>query len=281
MDKKLEALREEYKNVPIPKELDEMIAKALPQKKMKKQLYIWPAGAAAAALLLTATVNFSPDAALAMSKVPFMKGIVEVITFNEFKEEKNNTSINVKTPAISGLENKMLEGNLNEKYLEESKKLYEEFNAANKNGHLAIDSDFETVTDNPVLLSVRRRIETIQASGFVQNRYVTIDKENEALITLKSLFENEQYINVISENIKEQMEQQMKSDPDKIYFITADEIEPFTQINPDQEFYINNDNKLVISFDEYEVAPGYMGAVEFEIPTEVISDILVGERYIH
>ncbi|MFD2442484.1 DUF3298 domain-containing protein [Bacillus sp. CGMCC 1.16607] len=281
MDKKLESLREEYKNVPIPKELDEMIIKALPQKKKKKRMYMWPTAAAAAALLLTATVNFSPDAAHAMYKVPFMKGIVEVITFNEFKEEKNNTSINVKTPAITGLENKTLEDSINKKYLEESKKLYEEFIAANKNGRLAIDSDFETVTNTPVLLSIRRSIETIQASGYMQNHYVTIDKENEALITLKSLFENDQYINVISENIIEQMKQQMKADPNKIYFITDDEVEPFTQINPNQQFYISDDNKLMISFDEYEVAPGYMGAVEFKIPTEVISDILVGERYIH
>ncbi|KAB2329953.1 DUF3298 and DUF4163 domain-containing protein [Cytobacillus depressus] len=281
MDKKLEQLKEEYKNVPIPKELDEIIMKALPQKKKKKHLYIWPAGAAAAAMLLTVMVNFSPSAAHAMSKVPFMKGIVEVITFNEFKEEKNNTSISVKTPAISGLENKTLEGSLNEKYLEESKKLYEEFTAANKNGHLAIDSDFEVVTDTPHLLSIRRSIETIQASGYVQNRYVTIDKENQSLITLKSLFKDDQYVKVISENIKEQMKQQMKADPNKIYFLTDEDVEPFTQIDPNQQFYISDDHILVISFDEYEVAPGYMGAVEFKIPTEVISDILAGDRYIH
>jgi hypothetical protein len=281
MDKKLEALREEYKDVPIPKELDEIIIKALPKKRKKKHLYMWPVGAAAAALLLTATVNFNPDVAHAMTKVPFMKGVVEVITFSEFKEEKNNTSIDVKTPAVSGLENKTLEGSLNEEYLEESKKLYEEFTAANKDGHLAIESDYEVITETPVLLSIQRSIQTTQASGYMQNRYVTIDKENEALITLKSLFENGQYVNVISENIKEQMKQQMEADLNKIYFITDEELEPFTQIDPDQQFYISEGKELVISFDEYEVAPGYMGAVEFKIPTEVISDILVGDRYIH
>ncbi|WP_416212753.1 RsiV family protein [Paenibacillus donghaensis] len=30
----------------------------------------------------------------------------------------------------------------------------------------------------------------------------------------------------------------------------------------------NNDGKLVISFDKYEVAPGYMGVLEFIIPTQ-------------
>ncbi|MEH7293061.1 hypothetical protein V7134_22085, partial [Priestia megaterium] len=27
--------------------------------------------------------------------------------------------------------------------------------------------------------------------------------------------------------------------------------------------------------------PGYMGNIEFEIPTDVISNLLVGKRYIH
>lgn len=283
MDKKLKALREEYKNVPIPKELDEMIlnAKALPQKKRKKQLYMWPGAVAVASLLLTVTVNLSPDVANAMSKVPIMKGIVEVLTFNEINEESNNTSINIKTPAISGLENKALENSINDKYLEESKKLYKEFTAANEKDHLAIYSDFEIITDTPELLSIGQSIEITQASGYMQNRYVVIDKETELLITLKSLFENDQYINVISENIKEQMKQQMEADPNKSYFISEDDVDSFIQINPDQQFYISPDHKLVIAFDEYEVAPGYMGTVEFKIPTEIISDILVGDKYLH
>lgn len=73
----------------------------------------------------------------------------------------------------------------------------------------------------------------------------------------------------------------MEADSDKTYFISEDDVEPFTQINPDQQFYISSNHKLVISFDEYEVAPGFMGIVEFEIPIEIISDILVGNKYLH
>lgn len=286
MDKKLETLRKEYKDVPIPKELDTMIAKTLWNKPKRKPLYIWSTSVAAAAFLLTATVNISPDAAHAMSKIPVVKEIVNVITFNEFEEEMENANINVKTPAITNLENKVLEDNINKKYIEESQKLYEEFiNSASLEGsHFAINSDYEKVTETSTILSVKRTIERIEASGYLQKQYVTIDKENEILITLKSLFENDQYLNIVSENIKEQMKQQMAADPNKIYWVTEEEsepIEPFTKIGPNQQFYINADHKLVISFDEYDVAPGYMGAVEFIIPTEVISTILVGDSYIH
>jgi hypothetical protein len=57
-------------------------------------------------------------------------------------------------------------------------------------------------------------------------------------------------------------------------------IDPFEKITANHNFYINQDNKLVISFDKYEVAPGYMGVVEFIIPTEILSGDLVGSEYI-
>lgn len=58
------------------------------------------------------------------------------------------------------------------------------------------------------------------------------------------------------------------------------DFESFQSIAKDQSFYINNDGKLVISFDKYEVSPGYMGVVEFIIPTPVITDALVSNAYI-
>lgn len=45
------------------------------------------------------------------------------------------------------------------------------------------------------------------------------------------------------------------------------------------DFYINESGKLVLVFDEYEVAHGYMGVVSFEIPTEVVASI-VKEGYL-
>ena len=57
-------------------------------------------------------------------------------------------------------------------------------------------------------------------------------------------------------------------------------VDLFEKISKEQSFYINSEGKLVISFDKYEVAPGYMGIQEFVIPTEVISEILVSDEYI-
>ncbi len=59
------------------------------------------------------------------------------------------------------------------------------------------------------------------------------------------------------------MERQMDADEDISYFLNSEFFEDFETIQADQSFYITDNNKLVISFDKYEVAPGYMGVVTF------------------
>ena len=46
------------------------------------------------------------------------------------------------------------------------------------------------------------------------------------------------------------------------------------EITEETSFYVNENGMRVIVFDEYEVAPGYMGIVEFEIPMEVVQDLV-------
>jgi len=80
------------------------------------------------------------------------------------------------------------------------------------------------------------------------------------------------------------MIERMKSDENLIYWVNVGGNEEyddaFDKISADQNFYINGKGKLVISFDEYEVAPGFMGVQEFVIPNQAISDILVSNVYI-
>ena len=67
----------------------------------------------------------------------------------------------------------------------------------------------------------------------------------------------------------------MQKDDSIVYWLNDTEIPDsnFQSIKDDQNFYFNKDGQLVISFDEYEVAPGYMGAVEFTIPDSVLAGI--------
>ena len=62
----------------------------------------------------------------------------------------------------------------------------------------------------------------------------------------------------------------MAKDDSVSYFYNSDMPEDdFKGLSGDESFYFNQQGLLVITFDEDEVAPGYMGAVEFTIPADV------------
>ncbi|CAM3842160.1 anti-sigma-V factor rsiV [Mesobacillus zeae] len=294
MDDRLEELKKDYNNIPIPKELDYIVRKALKQKPRKRNRAKLTTGLAAAAVIFVGGLNVSPAFARSVAEVPGLENIVNVLTFTEYKVDEDTYQADIKVPAIDNLDNKELQATLNTKYLEESKALYkdftkdmEELKKDGNDGHMGVDSGYEVKTDNEQILSIGRYVVNTVGSSSTTFQFDTIDKQKELLITLPSLFKNKAYVDVISEEIKKQMIAQMEKDPDdKDYWVKNpdnpenDPMDTFEKIKPEQSFYINKNHKLVIVFDKYEVAPGFMGVVEFTIPTKVMSDILVSKEYI-
>ncbi|QCR31328.1 RsiV family protein [Lysinibacillus sp. SGAir0095] len=288
---KMDKLIEEYKDIPIPAELSQVVESALQkQGKPRRTKTKWVAGAAAAAVIFTTSVNLSPALAKSLESVPVIGSVVNVLTVKEYKVDKGNYQADIEVPVIDQLDNKSLEQMLNAKYLEEGQQLYDNFisemeqqQAFGKDGHLSVTSGYNIKIETEQLLSVGRYVEETAASSMTTIQYDTIDKQNKILVTLPSLFNDSSYIKVVSENIKQQMEQQMKNDSSKMYFIDsldAPVSDGFKMISENQNFYVNANHKLVIAFNEYEVSPGYMGTVEFIIPTEVIQSMLVSNEYI-
>ncbi|TDL61481.1 DUF3298 domain-containing protein [Rhodococcus qingshengii] len=291
MDKNLERLKSKYMDIEIPSDLDDVVNKALnsPRKKNRTPIKIL-VGTGAAAALLMVVLNTNPVLAKSLSDVPVIGNVMKVMTFVEFKIEDEKHHANIKVPSISNLKDQDLEKSLNEKYLKENKQLYQEFlqevESLKKqgDGHIGVESGYVVKTDNEKILSIGRYVVNTVGSSSTTFKYDTIDKKKQVIVTLPILFKNQNYIETISKNIKDQMKQQMKEDSTKVYWIldagVENPIEPFEKITASHNFYINQDNKLVISFDKYEVAPGYMGVVEFIIPTELLSDDLVVSEYI-
>ena len=170
--------------------------------------------------------------------------------------------------------------------MKENKELFEQFEKEIAEleelggGHLGVDAGYEVLTDNDRILSIMRYQVNTVASSSTTMRYDTIDKIDNVLITLPSLFKDDSYIEAINTYIEGEMERQMAADEMISYFTENEYGTGYTTIRPDQNFYITDDHKLVISFDKYEVAPGYMGIVTFEIPTEVVKDLLISDVYI-
>lgn len=289
MDKKLDELKKEYNQIPVPAELDFVVRQALKKNRGISVMKKTAIGAAAAALLFVGCVNASPALARSMEQLPVLGQVVKVVSFTSYKVEDGGNSAHIEVPSLEDMNNTELQASLNEKYAAESKALYEQFLTETKlqdvkGGHFSIDSGYEIKTNNEQILSLARYVVETAGSSAESYHIDTIDKQNEWLITLPSLFKHDDYIAVISDNIKQQMISRMEQDESLIYWIEqADDeamTDAFQHISADQTFYINDQQQLVIVFNEYEVAPGYMGIVEFTIPSEVLADVLVSDAYI-
>ena len=277
---------ERYKSSQIPDDLEMKIRRTFKVNRRKKSLQRVVSTAAVVMLLLLGSANINESFATAISEIPVLGNIVKVLNFRFETIDNENIHVNVQTPVITGLDNEVLENSLNEKYYEENKALYDDF-IANMGeveavgGHMGFDSGYEVKTDTDEILSIGRYYVNTVGSSSTTFSFDTIDKIEGIMITLPSLFKDQTYVETISKYLVEKMEADMKADSDKIYWVGEDDIDAFKQINEDQNFYITAEGKLIISFDKYEIAPGYMGTLEFEIPTEIISDLLVSDKYIH
>lgn len=291
--KDLRNAKSNYERIEIPDHLEFFVRKTIreEERRMKKSRRIKTILSTAAAVLITFTgaVNLSPQVAYALSDIPVVGSFARLITFKELHHHEDNFQADIEIPAVKGLPSEQFQQSINQKYLSEGQKLYKEFQQQMgdmkkiNSEHLSVSSGYEVQTLNDRLLVIKRVFNMTQASAYERVSYDNIDKINQIVLTLPSLFQDERYIDVISENIKEQMREQMKSDDMKSYFIDREDPvdEDFERIDAKQNFYINAHNQLVIVFDEYEVAPGSMGLIEFVIPTQVIQPLLSSNTYIH
>ncbi|MCI9306010.1 MAG: DUF3298 and DUF4163 domain-containing protein [Lachnospiraceae bacterium] len=298
-DKKLEEMRQNYENIKIPAELRQRveagIRQAKEETKMKKRSKVIvytgrvAGGVAAAMVMITVMANSGAAIAHAMAKIPVIGAIAEVVTFREYESTDNNNNMeaDIKIPEVSV---KNEDGTVNEETTQKINKSIQEYTdeiiaqyeadvkaAGEGEGHMNVELDYSVITDSDRLFSIRFDQLLVMASGTQMVKIYHIDKQTGEMIGLDGLFKDgADYITVLSENIKEQMKERMAADESLVYWVDNEDMSEwnFESIKEDNTFYVNENGKLTIVFDEYEVAPGYMGSVEFEIPTEIIQDLV-------
>ncbi len=263
-------------------------ARRMEQRARNKKRIIRTVSAAAAVVAAFVILpNTSASIALAMEQIPVIGNLVEVVTFRDYSYETDRNMADIQVPEIQVSDqadtgevqdklNKTTE-EINAEIQRISEDLIAEFEAG-----LEYEEGYQDVVVNSEVLTTTQDYFTLKllcyqgaGSGYAWNYYYTIDLNTGKRLKLKDIFkEGADYITAISENIKEQMQAQMDAD-DSVYYWLHDEIEEwnFKSITDETSFYINEKGNVVIGFNEGDVAPMYMGMVEFEIPAEVLADL--------
>ena len=284
--RRLDRLKEEYNQIPVSKEARNRILAGIEKgKKDKRQRRVVIAvkrtglAAAAAAAVFVIGVNASPTVAAAMEKGSFLGQNAEVVALRTYRDQQDKHQANIQVPEIRTENGADLTVNKSiEEYANELIAQYEAQIQGDQEGegHYSLDSTYSVVTDNEKYLSLKISTTAVMGSGAQYVKIFTIDKRTGEELILEDLFENpEEKFAAISDNIKEQMVAQMAADESKMYFYgTGDQLtDTFQGITGNESFCFNEQGELVIVFDEYTVAPGYMGAVEFVIPKDVTGEM--------
>ena len=272
----MEMWKEEYDQIPVPQETRDRIEAGIlrarfEKKRSDRMKNMKRTGVTAAALVLTfgIAVNASPVVAQAMDGIPVIGSIARVVTIRNYNESTNNGMMaDISVPQIDG--NVAANADM-DAYAKELISRYEKEVVAQlgqEEGHYALESSYEVVSDNDKYVSIRINTVETMASGAEFVKIFTVDKATGQTVSLKDFLNSPEKLEAVSQNIKDQMAAQMAEDEGKVYF-TEGEPGGFTGLTGDENFYLNEAGELVIVFGEYEVAPGYMGTVSFTIPKDV------------
>ena len=243
------------------------------RKNKPRLVYILRNTSATAVAAMTALViltNVNPTIANAMENVPILGPISKIVTFRTYENQTNHFEAKVDVPEIESAPAEINQSI--EEYANALISQYEsDLHSSQGEGNYSLTSSYQVVTDTTNYLCLRIDTTLVMASGTEYTKVFTIDKRTGKIISLSDLFRNKpEMLTAISENIKEQMQAQMAADSSVIYFYNSDTPEwDFKELRGDESFYFNEKGELVITFEETDVAPAYMGAVEFAIPQSV------------
>jgi len=231
-------------------------------------------------LLFTGLVNGSTAFASSMENVPVIGKIAELVNFHSYSEETEDYAISVSIPAVieNGDKNSNCTDDMNaeimklcNQYVSDAKERAFEYRESFletggteeewREHDIAIRVDYEIKNENSDYLSfVIYGYESWLSSEAVAY-YYNLNVSNLQYVTLEELL-GENYIDLINAQINKQIKERQENGRE--VFFTQEE-GGFKTISEQQNFYINDAGNVVIVFEKYEIAPGFMGNVEFEI----------------
>lgn len=288
-----------YDHIVIPEELDQRLQKALAEAPAKKtystKVFQFTKGfaATAAALFLCFTIglNSSQSFAMEMSRLPLLGSVARVLTVRSYEEKSDIVTTKVDVPEIKVADTTEAVKNAITDVNAQIDALVEEFTAQKqqeaeeyKDAFLSTGGTEEEWLERSIEINVNYEVKYqddtklsllvdswMSSVSFQEERHIyNIDLVTGKVFTLTDLLGEDACAYAAAE-VKKQMEERVAKDPEGIAYwgIGANkDLEGFEFPGVDEStpFYLNEAGNVVISYDKYEAAPGYMGIQDFEIP---------------
>ena len=274
--------KSEYRNIEIPDELDMVVNSAILEGKRlhrkNKVINIFKKMGATAAVFVfgfIALLNISPTVAHAAYQIPVIGDLCRIVTFREYHFEDDIKYIDAKIPQIENTGKSDLEKKVN---LEIQKKIndciaeneemakgyYEAFIETGGKPEdftpIGITVDYEIKCINEKYASsVISQYETA-FNAYNHEIYYNIDLESGRIFTLKDWF-GDDYKEIVSASIENTISEWSDEQKEMLW----DNLSIKDLISENTDFYLNQNNQIVVVFERYEAAYGAAGSLEFII----------------
>ncbi|WP_279013338.1 DUF3298 and DUF4163 domain-containing protein [Thomasclavelia cocleata] len=201
-------------------------------------------------------------APLFINSVDACENNAKLILLEEKHYETNGNIVTVKFPQIINIDDK-IKVDINSLILKTIDTYLDEIKGFDKNpgtAHkLIVEIDFENYYSDDDIFSFSINSSQILADSHLQKKFFTINPTTGEIYNVEH-FLGSDYQNIILTTVKKQIAENTKNNPNLIYF---DEEVNNLKISIDQPFYINKDNQVVVVFDQFQIAPGYMSLPSF------------------
>ena len=234
--KKIEELKRQYAGSEMSGEQVEQMKKRIEEAKMEKRnesrkmhtVRNIVAAAAAVAAVFVVLPNTSGSVAYAMGNLPVVGKLVEAVTFRDYQYDNGGHAADIKTPELTVKESdteqmtdtevqvqenlKKTTAEINAEIEKITDQIVSEFEESRKEeeGYQEVVVKHEVISTTDDYFTLKLMCYQAAGSGAEWDYYYTIDLKTGERLTLSDLFQSgADYITPISENIKEQMQQQM------------------------------------------------------------------------
>lgn len=238
-------------------------------------------GLAAAVAVTIALPNVNAAMAETLGQLPVLGGLFQAMTFRTYEVEEGKNHVKIDVPQVVSEENEGTGAeDINTRVEEYTDRLIAEYeSSAQADGYFNLDVTWDVVTNTDRWFTLQISTDMVLASGNHQEQHFHIDVATGEEKTLSDLFpEDYDYVTVISEELKDQMAQRMAENSSEVYWLEGiSQLGAwyFDAIDPEQDFYFNEEGKIVIPFDKYEVGPGSTGSPEFTLESPDLYDHLL------
>ena len=165
--------------------------------------------------------------------------------------------VNVKDDKVKKVINKLITQAIDD-FTNEFKEFDKEPNTEHK---LIADITFQNYYSDDKIISFSINATRIMADSYLQKKFYTVDLKTGEVYNIEH-FLGSDYQNIVKKSVQQQIAENKEKYPNLMYF---DEAVNNLKITNEQPFYINKDNQVVVVFNQFEIAPGYMSLPEFII----------------